>query len=58
MTVYHTTIEVRSNLHKPMFHDVTEAAKAAVAQSRIRNGIITVYSGPYDLQRDHPGGIP
>jgi len=44
LTVYHTTIEVRSHLHKPMFHDVTEAARAAVAQSRIRNGTITVYS--------------
>ncbi|MGA3030335.1 MAG: YjbQ family protein [Candidatus Limnocylindrales bacterium] len=44
MTVYHDTIGVRSDLHKPMFHDVTDAAKAAVAKSGIRNGTITVYS--------------
>lgn len=44
MTVYHDTLEVRSDLHKPMFHEVTEAAKAAVAVSGIRNGTITVYS--------------
>ena len=44
MTVFHSTIEVRSNLHKPMFHDVTEAAKLAVSQSGIKNGTITVYS--------------
>lgn len=44
MTVYHQSIEVRSHLHKPMFHDVTEAAIAAVAKSGIRNGTITVYS--------------
>jgi secondary thiamine-phosphate synthase enzyme len=44
MTVYHDTFEVRSELHKPMFHDVTDAAKAAVAASGVRQGTITVYS--------------
>jgi secondary thiamine-phosphate synthase enzyme len=44
MTVYHDTLEVHSPLRKPMFHDVTDAAKAAVARSGIRMGTITVYS--------------
>ncbi len=44
MTVFHATTEVRSQLHKPMFHDVTEAARAAVDESGIRMGTITVYS--------------
>jgi secondary thiamine-phosphate synthase enzyme len=44
LTVFHNAIEVRSHLHKPMFHDVTDAARAALAQSGIRNGTITVYS--------------
>jgi secondary thiamine-phosphate synthase enzyme len=44
MTVFHDTIEVSSPLRKPMFHDVTDAAKAAVARSGIRRGTLTVYS--------------
>jgi thiamine phosphate synthase YjbQ (UPF0047 family) len=44
VTVRHSTIEVRSPLRKPMFHEVTDAALAAVAASGIRNGTITVYS--------------
>lgn len=44
MTVFHAAVQVRSPLHKPMFHDVTDAAKAAVTDSRITNGTITVYS--------------
>ncbi len=44
MTVYHEAVQVRSPLHKPMFHDVTDAAAAAVASSGIRMGTITVYS--------------
>ncbi len=44
MTVYHDTLEVRSPLHKPMFHDVTAAAAHAVTRSGIRAGTITVYS--------------
>ena len=44
MTVYHDTIEVRSPLRKPTFHEVTEAAMEAVARSGIRMGTITVYS--------------
>ncbi len=44
MTVHHETVRVHSTLHKPMFHDVTAAAEAAVAGSRIRAGTITVYS--------------
>jgi secondary thiamine-phosphate synthase enzyme len=44
MTVHHETVEVSSPLHKPMFHDVTDAAKAAVAASGVGMGILTVYS--------------
>ncbi|HEX8940932.1 MAG TPA: secondary thiamine-phosphate synthase enzyme YjbQ [Candidatus Limnocylindrales bacterium] len=44
MVVFHRTVEVRSHLHKPMFHDVTEAAREALAASGIRDGILTVYS--------------
>lgn len=44
MTVYHHTVEVRSHLNKPMFHDVTEMAGEAVSRSGILMGTITVYS--------------
>lgn len=44
MTVHHETTQVVSDLRKPMFHDVTEAARAAVAASGVAMGTITVYS--------------
>lgn len=44
MTVHHETVEVRSHLRKPMFHDVTQAAEEAVSHSGIRMGTLTVYS--------------
>jgi secondary thiamine-phosphate synthase enzyme len=44
MTVHHETVEVHSPLSKPMFHDVTQAAEAAVSRSGIRMGTINVYS--------------
>ncbi|HEY8867892.1 MAG TPA: secondary thiamine-phosphate synthase enzyme YjbQ [Candidatus Limnocylindrales bacterium] len=44
MTVHHVVIVVHSPLHRPMFHDVTAEAVAAVAASGIRGGTITVYS--------------
>jgi secondary thiamine-phosphate synthase enzyme len=44
MTVHHVAIDVHSPLHKPMFHDVTAAANAAVTDSGIQAGILTVYS--------------
>ena len=44
MTVHHVVISVHSDLHKPMFHDVTAEAAAAVTASGIRAGTITVYS--------------
>ena len=44
MTVYHATTQVRSHLHKPMFHDVTDAARDALSRSGVRAGTITVYS--------------
>jgi secondary thiamine-phosphate synthase enzyme len=44
MTVHHVVFDVQSPLHKPMFHDVTRAAAAAVTESRVQAGILTVYS--------------
>jgi secondary thiamine-phosphate synthase enzyme len=44
MTVYHATVDVHSPLMKPMFHDVTDAAREAVARSAVANGVLTVYS--------------
>ena len=44
MTVHHAVVGVHSPLHKPMFHDVTVEAAAAVAASGIRAGTVTVYS--------------
>jgi secondary thiamine-phosphate synthase enzyme len=44
MTVYHHTVDVRSHLNKPTFHDVTEAAREAISRSGIQLGTITVYS--------------
>jgi secondary thiamine-phosphate synthase enzyme len=44
MTVHHEIHEVRSPLRKPMFHDVTGAARAAVIRSGVRMGTVTVYS--------------
>jgi len=44
MTVHHVVVDVSSPLHKPMFHDVTTEAAAAVVASGIRAGTITVYS--------------
>jgi secondary thiamine-phosphate synthase enzyme len=44
MTVVHHIVDVRSPLHKPMFHDITAQAEEAVAGSGIRMGTVTVYS--------------
>lgn len=44
MTVHHVAIGVHSPLRKPMFHDVTAEAAAAVSASGIRAGTITIYS--------------
>lgn len=44
MIVYHESMKLVSDLHKPMFHDVTEKAEQVAKESRIRNGSITVYS--------------
>lgn len=44
MTVHHVVTGVHSGLHKPMFHDVTAEAAAAVAASGVQAGIITIYS--------------
>jgi secondary thiamine-phosphate synthase enzyme len=44
MIVHHAVVGVHSPLHKPMFHDVTAEAAAAVAESGIATGTINVYS--------------
>jgi secondary thiamine-phosphate synthase enzyme len=44
MTVHHATATVHSSLNKPMFHDVTAHAVAAVAAAGISMGTVTVYS--------------
>jgi len=44
MTVHHATVDLHSPLRKPMFHDVTAAAEAAVTGSGVRAGTLTVYS--------------
>jgi secondary thiamine-phosphate synthase enzyme len=44
MTVHHAATALHFPLHKPGFEDITEAAREAVAASRVENGILTVYS--------------
>ena len=44
MTVYNKTIKVTSELHKPVFHDVTSDALQAVTDSGVKNGLLTIYS--------------
>ena len=43
MTVYHESIQVQSKM-VPTFHDVTEQAGIALQNSKIKNGIMVVYS--------------
>lgn len=42
--VYKKTFKVQSNGRTPIFHNVTEEAKKAVADSKVKDGIIVVYS--------------
>lgn len=42
--VYRESVELFSNDKMPTFHNVTEAAKAIVARSGIKNGLVNVYS--------------
>jgi secondary thiamine-phosphate synthase enzyme len=42
--VYKKTFKVQSNGRTPTFHNVTEEAKKAVADSKVKDGIIVVYS--------------
>ena len=42
--VFKKTFKVQSNHRAVSFHDLTEEVKAAVADSKIRNGIVVVYS--------------
>ena len=43
MPVYHEKIQITTEA-RPTFTDVTKEAKAAVAKSGIKNGLLTVYS--------------
>jgi len=44
MTVFNKSVKVTSNLHKPVFHDVSKEAMKALAESGIKNGLLTIYS--------------
>lgn len=44
MTVCHKVFKLHSEKHKETFHDVTDEVKKIVADSGVRNGIVTVYS--------------
>ncbi|MDD3840547.1 MAG: secondary thiamine-phosphate synthase enzyme YjbQ [Clostridia bacterium] len=44
MAVYRETIELKSDLGRPTFHDVTEQVKEVIKKSGIKNGICVVYS--------------
>ena len=42
--VFKKKFKVQSNHRAVSFHDVTDEVKAAVAESKIQNGIVVVYS--------------
>lgn len=42
--VYRETIEVQSNDKMPTFHNITEQCEGILTRSKIRNGILVVYS--------------
>lgn len=42
--LYREAVELFSNDRMPTFHNVTDAAKAVVARSGIKNGLVNVYS--------------
>lgn len=44
MSVYLGKVEMQSKDHMPHFHNITEDVKRIVAESGIKNGIVTVYS--------------
>ena len=44
MKLFQTSVKVKSEGLHPTFHNVTEQIKAALAESGIKNGQITVYS--------------
>lgn len=43
MTVFHETFKIQSGI-RPSFQDVTEQVEAALAESRIKEGILVVFS--------------
>jgi len=44
MKVYRESIDLKSDLGRPTFHDVTKQVKAIVEKSGVKNGICVVYS--------------
>ncbi len=42
--VYREAVQLQSNDHTPTFHNATEAAKAVIERSGIKNGLVSVYS--------------
>jgi len=44
MAVFHKKFLVKNDKNKPKFHDVTPQTKQIVLESKIKNGIATVYS--------------
>lgn len=44
MIMFHETFCVRSEKHKPVFHNVTARVRDAVSRSRAKDGLVTVFS--------------
>jgi secondary thiamine-phosphate synthase enzyme len=44
MTVINKKFKVKNDVSKPKFHDITEQVKNIVKDSKIKNGIVVVYS--------------
>jgi secondary thiamine-phosphate synthase enzyme len=43
MTVYHETLKIQSD-HRPTFHDVTDQVQVALKKSKVKEGILLVFS--------------
>ncbi len=44
MTLIHKTFRVKNDKSKPAFYNVTEQVKSVLAESRVANGMVLVYS--------------
>ena len=42
--MYHQTFKVESDKFKPVFHDVSDKVREIISESKIKNGIVLVYS--------------